>query len=271
MEKMIITTALTGNVISKEINNNVPVTPLEIVEDMRRCHQAGASVAHIHARDKDGKPTASKAVYEKILDLVHKEKIDMITQLSTGARSGENTIAYRSQMLDLNTEMASLAAGSSNFSDRVNSNSFELIEALAAKMYKNNIKPEIEAFDSAMISNAEWLLKKGILKAPLHFNLVLNVPGSIKGTPKNLLFLTEILPDNATWTASGIGRVHTTIMTMAILLGGHIRVGLEDTVLYDQNIKASNTMLVERAVRIARELGREVATVTEAREILSLG
>lgn len=270
MNKTIITIALTGNVVTKDMNINIPITPTEIVEDIKKCHDMGAAIAHIHARDDNGMPTADKVIYQKILDKIHKEKVDIITQLSTGARAGENTAEYRSQMLELNTEMASLAVGSSNFAHKVNANSFELIEALAHKMYDNNIKPEIEIFDLAMISNAEWLLKKGILKKPLHFNLVMNVPGSIKGSPKNLMFLVDSLPKDATWTVSGIGNAHLAMITMAILLGGHVRVGLEDTIMFNKSKIASNVMLVERAVRISQELGREIANVKEARQILAM-
>ncbi len=270
MEKLIITAALTGNVVTKEMNKHIPITEAEIIEDIIKCKNAGASVVHIHGRDKEGKPTARKDVYEKILNKIRSKNIDVVTQLSTGARAGENTAEYRGQMLALKTEMASLAVGSSNFLDRVNANSFELIESLSSKMINNNIKPEIEVFDSAMISNAQWLLKKGVLKMPLHFNLVMNVPGSIKGTPKNLLFLVESLPKHCTWTVSGIGNAHIPMITMAIILGGHVRVGIEDTIMYNDTIKATNEMLVKRAARIAKELRREVADVDETRKILGL-
>jgi len=270
MKKLIITVALTGNVVTKEMNEHVPVTDHEIIQDIIKCKEAGATIVHIHARDENGNPTARKDVYQKILDKISDNKINIITQLSTGARAGENTPEYRGQMLELNAEMASLAVGSSNFADRVNANSFELIESLWEKMKKNNIKPEIEIFDTAMISNAKWLLKKGVLRAPLHFNLVMNVPGSIKGTCKNLLFMVESLPDHCTWTVSGIGNAHVSMITMAMILGGHVRVGLEDTIMYNENQVATNELLVKRAVKIAKELGREVAHVHEAREILSL-
>ncbi len=270
MKKLIITVALTGNVVTKEMNPYVPISTHEILQDIIKCKDAGASIAHIHGRDEQGNPTARKDIYQKILDKIKENRIDIITQLSTGARAGENTLEYRGQMLILNTEMASLAVGSSNFSDRVNANSFELIEYLGDKMNKNGIKPEIEIFDTAMISNAQWLLKKGVLRNPLHFNLVMNVPGSIKGTSKNLLFMVESLPDNCTWTVSGIGNAHIPMISMAILLGGHVRVGIEDTIMYRETQLATNEQLVKRAVRISQELGREVAHVHEAREMLSL-
>jgi len=270
MQKLIITAALTGNVPTKELNPALPITIDEIVEDAKKCRELGASIAHMHVRDSKGKPTSDRALFKELLEKIEVEKIDIITQLSTGARGGGNTIEWRSQMLDLNTDMASLATGSSNFPTSVNANSPELIKALADKMYENGIKPEIEAFDVAMISYSKWLLKKGILKGPLHFNLVMNIPGSIEGTPKNLLFMVDSLPEGSTWTVSGIGKSQIPMITLAIILGGHVRTGLEDTLMYSKGVPATNSMLIERVVRIAKELGREIATTEEAREILGL-
>ncbi len=270
MQPLIITIAPTGNVPTKALNPDTPITIDEIVEDIKACRQLGASLAHIHVRDEEGLPTSRRDLFEKVLLKLDEEKIDIIKQLSTGPRGGENTIKWRGQMLDLNIEMASLATGSSNFSNSINANSPELIEALAKKMYDHDIKPEIEAFDIGMISNAKKLLKKGILKGPLHFNLVMNVPGSIQGTPKNLMFMAESLPEDATFTVSGIGKSQVSMITMAILLGGHVRTGIEDVIYYDKNQLATNSMLVERVVRIAKELGRQIAAPDEARNILKL-
>lgn len=269
-EKLIITVALTGNVPTKDMNPNTPITVSEIVEDIIKCKEIGASVAHIHVRDEEGNPTCDRKLYKEILVELEKRDCDIITQLSTGARGGGNTAEWRGQMLDLNAEMASLATGSSNFATQVNANSFELIEELANKMYENNIKPEIEVFDLGMIDNAKYLVRKGILKPPLQFNLVMNVRGSVSGTPRNLLHMVESLPESSTFTVSGIGPSQVPMLTMSILLGGHTRTGLEDTILYDKGILASNQMLVERVVRIAKELGRKIATPDEARDILGI-
>lgn len=269
-DKLIITVAVLGNVPTKEMNPNTPVTTDEIVEDIIKCREAGAAVAHIHVRDENGEPTSDRKLFKEILDKLEEKNCDIITQLSTGARGGENSVEWRGQMLDLNAEMASLSTGSSNFISQVNANSFDLIEKLANKMYENNVKPEIEAFDLGMIDNAKYLLKKGILKAPLQFNLVMNVRGSVEGTPRNLLHMVESLPEGSTFTVSGIGPSQLPMLTMSILLGGHTRTGLEDTVLYDKGILASNKMLVERVVRISKELGREIASPNEARKILDM-
>ena len=270
MEKLIITLAHTGNIPTKEMNSNTPVTTNEIVDDIKKCVRLGVSVAHIHVRDENEMPTSDRALFKKVLNRLDEEKVNVIRQLSTGARGGENTIAWRGQMLDLDVEMASLATGSSNFPNSINANSPELIEALALKMKDGGIKPEIEAFDLAMISNAKRLLKKGILVGPLHFNFVMNVPGSIEGTPKNLMYMIDSIPEGSTWNVTAVGRTQVQLLTMAIAMGGHVRTGLEDCVEYEKGVSASNVMLVERIVRIANAIGRPIANPDDVRRILKL-
>lgn len=270
MEKLIITIATLGNVPTKELNPNTPITAEEITDNIEKCREMGAAIAHIHVRDDEGKPTCDREKFKEVLDKMKERKLDIITQVSTGARGGKNTAEWRSQMLDLNVEMASLATGSSNFPTSVNANSPELIEHLVNSMNANNVKPEIEAFDLAMIDNAAFLAKKGILKTPLHFNLVMNVPGSIKGTPKNLLHMVECLPAGSTWSVTAIGKVHIPLLTMAIAMGGNVRTGLEDILEIEKGVKESNFSLMERVVNIAKAVGRPLATPDEAREILSL-
>jgi len=270
MEKLIITLAATGNVPTRELNPYAPLTVDEIVKDIKKCVELGVSVAHIHVRDENLQPTSDRKLFKEVLDRLDDEKVNVIKQVSTGARGGENTIDWRGQMLDLNAHMASLSTGSSNFPSSVNANSPELIEALAKKMLDNNIKPEIEIFDVAMIAGANRLVKKGLLKTPLHFNLVMNVPGSIPGTPKNLMFLIDSLPPGSTWSVSGIGKSQIQMLSMAILLGGHVRTGLEDCLYYEKGVLATNEMLVKRVVNIAKALGREIATVEESKKILNL-
>ncbi len=243
----------------------------EIVNDVKKCQKLGASIAHLHVRDDKQLPTSDRAIFKDLLARIDQEKIDVIKQVSTGARGGENSVEWRGQMLDLNAHMASLATGSSNFPNGVNANSPELVEALAKKMLDNNIKPEIEVFDTAMISCANILVKKGLLKAPVHFNLVMNVMGSLQGTPRNLMFLVDSLPAGSTWSVSGIGGSQVKMLGMAILLGGHVRTGLEDLIYFDsKKTLASNEMLVQRVVNMASALGREIATTAEAKQILSL-
>ncbi|MHC4915806.1 MAG: beta-keto acid cleavage family enzyme [Planctomycetota bacterium] len=270
MDKLIVTLSMLGNVPTRELNPNVPVAPAEIADVLEDCCRLGVSVAHIHARDDAGRPTHDREKYREILEEIGKRDVDVITQLSTGARGGENTLESRGQMLDLGCEMASLSTGSSNFPGSVNANNPELIRGLAGKMRELGVKPEIEAFDVAMIDHAVYLAKKGVLSEPMCFNLVMNVPGSIRGTPRNLLHMIGSLPAGSTWTVSGIGRSQVPMLGMAMLLGGHVRTGLEDVLEYEPGVPASNRTLVERVVRMAGALGREIATPAEAREILGL-
>lgn len=270
MSKVIITVAPTGNVPTREMNPYLPVTPEEIAQQIYDCWQEGASVAHIHARDAQGQPTSDIHVYRSILEaLKEKKDCNIITQLSTGGRAG-NSGQERGQMLPLGAEMASLATGSSNFPAKANLNDPATVAYLAGEMKKYGTKPEIEVFDTAMLDSAVALVKKGVIAAPLQINLVLGVPGSQPATFKQLFFLYEQLPAGCTWTVSAIGRNHVELSTMALALGGSVRVGLEDNIYFTKGVPATNAAQVRRIKNIAQAMGREIATPDEAREILGL-
>jgi len=270
--KVIITIAPTGNVPTKEMTPHLPVTAEEIADQIYECWQEGAAVAHIHARDLEGLPTSDVDTYKQIMEcLAEKKDCNIITQLSTGGRAG-NSYTERGQMICLAPEMASLATGSSNFPAKANLNDPETISYLGGEMNEYNVKPEIEVFDVAMLSNAVHLAKKGLLASPMQINLVMGVPGSLPATPKNLFFLYESLPADCTWTITAIGRRHVELTTMALALGGHVRVGLEDNIYYNYENKslATNVNLVRRVRDIALAMGLEIATADEARAMLNL-
>jgi len=269
MDKLIITAAVTGSLPTKRVTPHVPISPEEIVRDGIACEAAGASVIHLHARDpRDESPTTDFAIFESICHGIQ-AKTRLITQISTGGRAG---MAYdqRCERLKLKPEMASLTTGSVNFPNSVYVNSPELIEALAADMQKYNIKPEMEIFDVSMISNATSLLAKGLVAPPLHFDFVMGLKGAIPASVENLVHMRNTIPDDATWTVAGIGRAQLVMTTHAILMGGHVRVGLEDNIYYRRGELATNAQLVERVVRLAGILDREIATPDEARQILNL-
>lgn len=269
MEKLIITAALTGAEVTKEIQPNLPLTPEEIGIESKNCFDAGASIVHIHARDDEGKPTQSYEVYKAIKEEVEKRS-NIIFQPSTGGAVW-HTPDERLQPVDLKPEMATLSTGTTNFGEDVFMNTAEYIEKFATKMKELNVKPEIEVFERGMIDNALRVVKKGLIEGPLHFDFVLGVPGACPGTPEDLMHMLKFIPKDATWTVAGIGRHELPLATMAIILGGHVRVGFEDNVYYSKGeLAKSNAQLVERIVRIAKELGREIATPDEAREILNL-
>ncbi|MBT4136815.1 MAG: 3-keto-5-aminohexanoate cleavage protein, partial [Candidatus Latescibacteria bacterium] len=177
MDKLMITVALTGSVPTKENNPNVPITPEEIAESAVRCREAGASIAHIHARDAEGKPSLDPDTFERTHQLIT-ERTDLIVQISTGARAGYDIDARSAAVKRIRPEMASLTTGSMNFPDQVYANSFEVVEALAGLMKKSGTKPEMEIFESGMIDNALLLVNQGLVEPPLHFDFVLGSKGS---------------------------------------------------------------------------------------------
>ena len=268
MEKLIITVAPTGNVPTRVTSPFLPLTPDEIANDIYRCYQAGAAIAHIHARDRDGKPTADPQIFKSIMEKV-KKRCDIIIQLSTGARAGRDA-AERGACIDLKPDMASLTTGSSNFARSVNYNPPELIKELARRMLENRVKPEIEVFDLSALEYALYLSEKGLLKPPLHINLVLGVPGSLQGTPCNLFFLVDNLPEGCTWSVTSIGKSHRQLSALALVLGGHVRTGIEDGPVMGEDKPLSNIELVQRIADLAFSYGRELASPAEARSILSL-
>jgi 3-keto-5-aminohexanoate cleavage enzyme len=269
MEKLIITVAPTGNVPTKEMNPNVPATPDEIAADVQRCFDAGASVFHVHARDSNQKPTLDIAVYKANVRRIKELTPHVIIQLSTGARAGKEW-EDRARPIRLLPEMGSFTTGSNNLPGIVYENSPQFIDYLARVYQETGVKPEIEVFETGMISNALFLQKKGLIQFPLHFDFVLGAPGSMAGTVKNLQFLSESIPAGSTWCVAGIGKSEILLSAAAITIGGHVRVGLEDNLFLPDGSPASNPLLVEKIARIAREIGREIASPDEARSILSL-
>ena len=269
MEKLIITAALTGNVPTKEGNPSLPVSPEEIADDVKRCADAGAALFHIHARDSQGNPTLDVAIFKEIVRQVKKSSPDIIVQLSTGARAGRKW-EDRAAPVRLLPEMASFTTGSNNLPGIVYENSPDFLVYMAEVFKKTGVKPEIEVFEPGMINNALYLQKRGLIEAPLHFDFVLGAPGAMPGSVKNLLFLSESIPAGATWTVAGIGKNEIPLSAAAIVMGGHVRVGLEDNATMPDQSPASNVKLVQKVAALAREIGREIAGPDEARAILSL-
>jgi len=269
VEKLIITIAPTGSLPTKKMTPHVPITPEEIVRTAVACEAAGAAVIHIHARNPvDESPSTDFAVFEEIHEGI-KAKTRLITQISTGGRAGMGYEA-RNERLRLKPEMASLTTGSVNFPGSVYANSPQLIEALAADMKRLAIKPEMEIFDISMVYNAIALVSKGLAVPPLHFDFVMGLKGAIPATIENLVHLKNAIPSDATWTVAGIGPAQLPMAAHAILMGGHVRVGLEDNIYFSKGELATNEHLVERVVTLAGILGREIATPDEARKILHL-
>lgn len=275
--KVIITAAVTGAWPKKENNPNVPLTPQEIADDVYQCWQAGAAVAHLHMRDDEGNGTMSADKFRETVQTLKTKypDCDIILNLTTSGDLHATEETRQLHLKELKPEMASYDCGSMNW---MNSGLFlnppKFLEDLGLLMQELNIKPEIEAFDPGMIANAAYYLKKGVLKAPLHFQMCMGCANGIPGSVKNLVFMKETMDTlcpGSTWSAFGVGHSAMEIMYATIALGGHLRVGMEDNVMYAKGVLAkSNRQFVERARRCVEEYGKEVATPAEAREILGL-
>jgi 3-keto-5-aminohexanoate cleavage enzyme len=268
MEKLIITVAPTGSIPQKKDTPHVPVTIEEIVSCALRCEDEGASIVHIHIRDEDENPSDDPQIFHEIVNRI-RERSHLIIQVSTGGRAGTD-LESRIQRLQMRPEMGSLTTGSVNFRNSAYVNPPDLIEGLAKEMHRLAIKPEMEIFDLSMINNAVALADRNLVDRPLHFNFVMGLRGAMPAKIEHLVHLSTGLPANSTWTVSGIGAAQLRMNIHAVLMGGHVRVGLEDNIYYKKGELATNERLVERIVRLSKEMGREVATPDEARTILGL-
>lgn len=271
MDKLIITAAICGAEVTKEQNPAVPYTVEEIVREARSAVDAGAAIVHLHVREDDGTPTQSKARFKECIDAIYKECPDVIIIPSTGGAVGM-TAEERLQPTELYPEMATLDCGTCNFGDDVFENTMPMMRAFGKRMLENDIKPEYECFEMGHLDTVLNMARKGqVLGAPMQFNFVLGVPGCSPATVQNLAWMVNAVPAGSTWTATGIGRNAFTLAAAAIVMGGNVRVGFEDNLYLERGVLAkSNGELVAKVVRLAKELGREVATSAEAREILNL-
>jgi 3-keto-5-aminohexanoate cleavage enzyme len=269
MEKLIITVAPTGAATTRDHTPYVPLSPKEIADSVYESWKEGAAIAHIHVRDHKGDNTLELDTYKEVIDRVQ-DKCDIILNLTTAGGIGMDDEA-RLRVCELNPEMATFDAGTMNFGQGVFHNTPVFLERLAAITKERQIKPEIEIFDVGMIHNTLRIAKKGLIETPLHFQFVLGIHGGMPATPKNLMFLIESIPEGSTWSAIGASKDQLTINTMSILLGGHVRVGMEDSVYYRKGeLATSNAQFVKRITELSTVLGREVATPNEARKILGL-
>lgn len=269
--KVILTVAPTGAWPTKEDTPYVPLQPEEIAAEVYECWKVGASVAHIHVRDDEGKASMSFEKFEQTVRLIRK-RCDIVLNLTTSGGLGLTDEIRMKPFIELKPEIASYDCGSMNWlHTSVFENSPAFLEKLGVAMEENNVKPEIEVFDAGMVYNAIYYMKKGILKSPLHFQFVLGAAGGMDATVENLIFLKSLIPEGSTWGALGIGKGHLPILYTTLALGGHVRVGMEDNIFYSKDVLAkSNVEFVERAKRLAKEMGKEIATPDETRKILKL-
>lgn len=271
-QPVIITVAITGALPRKADNPAVPVTPAEQIESTHQAYEAGASLVHIHVRNPDESPGSDPALFARVQEGVRTHCPGMIVQFSTGGRGREQ--AARGAMLHLKPDMASLATGSVNFPTSIYENPPDFVEGLAQTMLDNDIKPEIEVFDLAMLYNAATLVKKGLLRNPPHVQFVMGIANALPVRRSVFDFLrselAEVLP-GATWVAAGTGRWQFEVNQWCLEAGGHCRTGLEDNLRFDPTrLAASNAELVTKIVDVCDRYGRRPATPAEARQILGL-
>jgi 3-keto-5-aminohexanoate cleavage enzyme len=274
--KYVLNFTPTGMIPTKEMSPHVPITPQEITKDVLSVIDLGVNMIHLHARDPEtGKPTFRKEVYQEIIQNIRKYNKEIILGVSTSGRNF-NEFVQRADCLDLEGEckpdIASLTLSSLNFNKEASINSPQMIQDLSQQMLDKGIKPELEAFDVGMINYAKYLIRKGLLKAPYYFNLIL---GNIAGAQANLLHLGMMineLPQGSFWSVGGVGEYQLELNSISLASGGGIRIGLEDNIWFDtkRTILATNREFVERAVAIAKALGREPYQPRELRRLLKL-
>jgi len=287
-DKVVVTCALTGVLANREQCPYLPYTPVEIAEEAKRAYDAGAAAVHIHGRENDGTQTWSSDIYGQIKAEVQK-RCPIIVNFSTGGfNMGLTDDAEKSARIEyirkVKPEMAALNMGSMNYAkyserrkdfvfDFIFENKFSDIVMCLKSMQEGKVKPELECFDAGHIHNAEPLRAMGLLNGPTQYSFVLGVLGGIAPTSETLSFMSRSIPRDATWEVIGISKVQWRLIAGALALGGNIRVGLEDNFYLDAagtQMAKGNGPLVEKAVRMARDIGREPATPDEARKILSV-
>jgi len=289
MKKLIITAALTGSETRQEDTPYLPTTPEKIADEAFKAREAGAAIAHIHARDPStGKATTDLKIFRKILIEIRKRCPDIIVNLSTGGTIGRapEEQSKRDQRIavipEFKPELASLNLGSMNYFMRNDAwtwecvfvNTFADIEYFSNIFAKHGTKPECEIYDSGMINNTKILVEKGALKPPIHMQFVMGILGGISATPENLIHLQNSATDldrECSWSVCAPGRFELPMANLAVILGGHARVGLEDNIYVRKGVLAKGSAeLVNIVAKMAYDLGREIATPDEARKMLGL-
>jgi 3-keto-5-aminohexanoate cleavage enzyme len=265
----IITAALTGPIATKDDHPGLPVTPEEIAQAAVDAHAAGAAIVHVHLRDAAGRPTADAEIARRTVGLIE-DRCPVLVQLSTGVGL-DVPLSVRRHLVEVRPRMATLNVCSMTFGAGEFLNPPDEVRRLAARMVELSVKPEIEVYDTGHIDVALGLAQEGLLQGPLQFSVVLGVRGGAPATPEALISIIRRLPPDAVWQAIGIGRHNLALTAIGLAMGGNARTGLEDTLLLRRGEQApTNTVLVERLVRVAEAIDRPPASVAEAAATLGL-
>ena len=276
----VITCALTGVLANRNQCPGIPYTPAEIGEEAKRAYDAGAAAVHIHARNDDGSPTFSPAVFAKIKEEVRKRS-PVILNYSTGTIF-DDVSDQCTYIRESRPEIAAMNAGTMNYAkyskkrkgfvfDMVFSNTYEKMSKMISAMNESGVKPELECFDTGHTHGLWPLIDSGLLKPPLQYSFIVNVLGGIPPTIESLQLQEKIRHPESEWEVIGISHCHWRMLATALVIGGNIRTGLEDHLyLPSGEMAKSNGEMVEAAEQLCRMTGRKPATVEQAREILAL-
>jgi 3-keto-5-aminohexanoate cleavage enzyme len=266
---VIITAAIVGAELTRTQTPHLPITPEEVAREAARCRAAGAAIIHLHARNDDGSNTQSSERFAEVIDAVRGE-CDCIVQPSTGGAVGMS-VQERAGPLVCRPEMATLNCGTINFGDDVFVNSRPDIRQLASKIRAAGSVPELECYEVGHVEEALALAAEGAISKPLHFQFVLGIRGAICAREDVVRFLRSLVPVDATWAVAAVGRHQQPMTELAMRLGGHARVGLEDNIYLQRGVLSEGSApLVARAAEYARSIGREPASPTRAREMLGI-
>jgi uncharacterized protein (DUF849 family) len=275
-DKFILNFTPTGMIPTKEMTPYVPVRPDEISEQVLEAAELGANMVHLHARDPEtGEPTYKKEVYADIIRGIRSKNKTLVLCVSTSGRLW-NEFEKRSEVLsldgDLKPDCASLTLSSLNFNKQASINTPQMIQGLAKKMLERNIRPELEVFDQGMLNYAGYLIKKGLLKPPYYFNLILGNIACAQADMLSFGLLVKDLPEGALWSAGAVGDAQLKINVMALISGGGVRIGLEDNIWYDKERSrlATNRDLIERIIFTAETLDCKPYSAQEVRDLLKL-
>jgi 3-keto-5-aminohexanoate cleavage enzyme len=270
MGKLIITAAIQGAELTQEEMPHLPITPVQAAQEAKRAWEEGASIIHLHVRDKFKKSSQRADDFRANIEAINTIGCKAIIQVSTGGAVGMSA-EERMDPLTLRPEYSTLNTGSINFGRDVFINSVPMMEKLASVMKEYGVKPEFEVYEEGHVDNALALVKKGLVTGQLNFDFVLGVPGAMTASVKNMLLLIEAIPKDANWTVAGVGKNQLLLNGASIFMGGHVRTGFEDNIYYSKGVLAkSNAELVARVVRVAKEAGRAIASPEEARKILGI-
>ncbi|MDB9786632.1 3-keto-5-aminohexanoate cleavage protein [Bacteriovoracaceae bacterium] len=266
---VIVSCPIIGAELTREDYPHLPLTPDELANAAAEAVSAGASIIHLHVRDKLGNPSQDKSIFEEVT-LKIKEKCQCIVQYSTGGAVG-TPLNERIAPLQLKPEMATLSMGTLNFGDGVFVNDLPTIKSIAKSMIDLNVYPEFEIFDTGMLDTALLLTKKNIVPKKHSFDFVLGVPGGMNGNLKSLMHLIESLPKDQQWFVAGVGRHQLPLSLHALAMGGHVRIGIEDNIYFEKGIFAkSSAELINRFVSMTKIVKRPVATLSQTKEILEI-